>query len=86
MNSPLESEMLAALTQLAETVQTMPSGGTKPDLLPLFARLRELTGRMPRDTDPALLHYLHKQSYEKARLFLLGREKENQAGNCRHQP
>jgi hypothetical protein len=26
---------------------------------------------MPRDSDPNLLHYLHRKSYEKARLFLL---------------
>jgi hypothetical protein len=31
-----------------------------------------------------LLHYLHKKSYEKARLFLLDRDVENQIGSCRH--
>jgi hypothetical protein len=50
----------------------------------LFARLEVLTARLPRETAPELLHYLHKKSYEKARLFLQGREAENQAGNCRH--
>jgi len=30
------------------------------------------------------LHYLHKKSYEKARLWLEGREAENKAGNCGH--
>jgi hypothetical protein len=39
---------------------------------------------MPRDADPTLLHYLHKKSYEKARLFLQGRDAENQVGNCGH--
>ena len=62
----------------------MPAANAKPSLLPLFARLDELTRRLPRHADPTLLHYLHKKSYEKARLFLEGREVENQAGNCRH--
>jgi len=84
MNSPVEHELLAALTQLAATVQAMSAAKPKPDLRPIFARIEELVSSLPRDTDPALLHYLHKHSYEKARLFLLGREAENQAGNCRH--
>jgi hypothetical protein len=84
VNSPLEKEVLAALTELADTVKAMPAANPKPSLMPLFARLDRLTAQMPRHTDPSLLHYLHKKSYEKARLFLLGRDAENQAGNCRH--
>ena len=44
--------------------------GPVPEVLPLFARLDELTGTLPKDADPQLLHYLHKKSYQKARLFL----------------
>lgn len=84
MNSSVENELLQALSQLAETVKTMPTANPKPSLLPIFNRLDELTKQLPHDTDPALLHYLHKKSYEKARLFLQGRDAENQAGNCRH--
>jgi hypothetical protein len=84
MNSPLENELLAALAQLAETVKAMPTASPKPSLLPIFARLDELTEQLPRNSDPTLLHYLHKKSYEKARLFLQGRDAENQVGNCRH--
>jgi hypothetical protein len=84
MNSPLENELLAALVQLDETVKAMPAANPKPSLLPLFHRLDELTKQLPRNADPALLHYLHKKSYEKARLFLQGRDTENQLGNCRH--
>ncbi len=84
MNSPVEKELLAALTQLAEAVKTMPTAQPKPDLLPIFARLDGITNKLTRDTDPTLLHYLHKKSYEKARLFLLGRDSENRIGNCRH--
>jgi hypothetical protein len=77
-------KILEALVQLDDAVKSMPKADPKPDLLPIFARLDELTEQLPRDTDPALLHYLHKKSYEKARLYLQGRDAENQAGNCRH--
>jgi hypothetical protein len=43
-----------------------------------------LTGQLPSNTDPALLHYLHKQSWQKARLWLQGREAENVTGTCGH--
>ena len=84
MNSPLENQLLNALTQLDEAVKAMPKSGAKPSLLPIFARLDELTKQLPGNADPTLLHYLHKKSYEKARLFLAGRDAENQAGGCRH--
>jgi hypothetical protein len=48
----------------------------------MFDRIDELARQLPRDADPTLLHYLHKKSYEKARLFLQGREGENARGNC----
>jgi hypothetical protein len=84
VKSPVETELLVALTHLAETVKSMPTANPKPNLLPLFARLDELTHQLPRHADPTLLHYLHKKSYEKARLFLQDRDAENQVGNCRH--
>ena len=80
----VEKEILAALTQLDTAVKSLPTANPKPDLLQHFAQLDELTRRLPRDTDPTLLHYMHKKSYEKARLFLIGRDAENQVGNCRH--
>ena len=84
MNSPAEQQLLAALAQLDETVKTMATANPKPDLLAIFSRIDEMTKQLPPGTDPALLHYLHKKSYEKARRFLQGRDAENQAGNCRH--
>ena len=84
MNSPVEKDLLTALTQLAETVKAMPAANPKPNLLPIFSRLDELPQQLPPGTDPTLLHYLHKKSYEKARLFLQGSDAENQLGNCRH--
>ena len=76
--------MLDALTELDAVVKTMPTANPKPNLVPLFKRIDDLTLKLPRGTDPALLHYLLKKSYEKARLFLQGRDAENQVGNCRH--
>ena len=84
MNSPVEIELSGALHELVNAIKAMPTADPKTGLLPLFARIDELAEKLPRDTDPALLHYLHKKSYEKARLFLQGRDAENQVGNCRH--
>ncbi|HXC34598.1 MAG TPA: hypothetical protein VNV43_01915 [Candidatus Acidoferrales bacterium] len=84
MENDLEKILLAALTDLDVAVKTMPTANPKPNLMPLFNRIDDLTKKLPRNADPALLHYLHKKSYEKARLFLQGRDAENQTGNCRH--
>jgi hypothetical protein len=80
----LERNLLNALVDLDAAVKAMPSANPKLDLLKLFARIDELAKELPRDSDPVLLHYLHKKSYQKARLFLQGREAENAAGNCHH--
>ena len=79
-----EQRILQALLELDRAVASMPPALTQPNLLPLFSRLDELTRQLPPQTDPTLLHYLHKKSYEKARLFLQGHDAENRAGNCRH--
>lgn len=84
MKTPLEENLLNALLELDAAVKAMPAANPKPNLLPLFARIDQLTKQLPRDADPTLLHYLHKKSYEKARLFLQDRDSENQVGNCRH--
>ena len=79
-----EQQLLDTLIELEATVARMASANPKPSLLPLFTRLDELTRNLPSSTDPSLLHYLHKKSYEKARLYLQGRDADNQRGNCRH--
>ena len=79
-----EGDVLQALTELERAVKSMPAANPKPNLLALFARIDELTRQLPKDTDPTLLHYLHRKSYEKARLWLEGREAENQRGGCSH--
>ena len=72
-----EQMVLAALLDLERTIEAMPHTTPKPSLLPLFSRLDDLTRSLPVTTDPTLLHYLHKKSYQKARLFLQGREAES---------
>ena len=84
MRTPLEENLLGALLALDEAVKTLPAAKPKCDLLSVFAQIDKLAKQLPRDTDPTLLHYLHKKSYEKARLYLQGRDAENQAGNCKH--
>lgn len=77
-----ERDILESLLALERAVASMPKANPKPDLIAMFARIDDLTRQLPRDADPSLLHYLHKKSYEKARLFLQGREAENVRGNC----
>jgi hypothetical protein len=84
VETALEKNLLNALVELADAVKSMPATNSKPNLLPIFARIDLLTRQLPRDADPTLLHYLHKKSYEKARLFLEGRNAENARGDCRH--
>ena len=84
MSASIETNLLQALGELEAAVKSISAARPKPDLLPLFARIDGLAKQLPPDADPALLHYLQKKSYEKARRFLQGREAENQAGNCRH--
>ncbi len=82
MKAPLESQLLETLTELESAVKGISSKNPKPDLVPMFSRIDELAKQLPGGTDPTLLHYLHKRSYEKARLYLQGRDAENRAGHC----
>jgi hypothetical protein len=79
-----EREILSALNDLEEKVRSMQTANPKPNLLPIFQQLDALTTRLGPGADPSLLHYLHKKSYEKARLYLEGRDAENARGACRH--
>ena len=66
----IERNILECLNELDRLVQSMRTAEPKPNLIPIFTRLDELTAQLSRNADPSLLHYLHKKSYEKARLFL----------------
>ena len=81
----MEKNIWETLVELDRQVKLMPTANPKPNLLPLFLRLDELARQLPKETAPELMHYLNKKSYEKARLFLEGRDAENAAGNCGHQ-
>jgi len=81
--SATERNILQTLIELENAVKAMATTNPKPNLSPLFKRIEALTDQLPKDTDAALLHYLHRKSYEKARLWLEGRETENQMGSCR---
>jgi len=76
-----ERELLETLLEL-ETAVANVNAEPKPDLLALFSRIDGLTAQLPKDAPRDLLHYLHKKSFQKARLFLQGQDPE--AGSCAH--
>ena len=78
----IERSILEALKELDAAAKTVPANGPRPNLLPLFTRIDELARKLPPGTEHDLLHYLHRKSYEKARLWLEGRNAENQRGEC----
>jgi hypothetical protein len=69
-----------ALCELAEAARPCPPGEARPDLMGLFNRIDTLTRQLPQRTDPDLLHYLHRKSYEKARLWLEDRKTDHRRG------
>lgn len=79
-----ERGILTALKRLDEMVRTIKTANPKPNLLPVFEELDRLTAQLGKGGDPNLLHYMHKKSFEKARLYLEGRDAENTQGSCRH--
>ena len=78
----LELKIHGAIVELEETIASMRTANPKPDLMPIFSRIEDLSQQLPSDTPRDLLHYLQKKSYQKARLYLEGRNKENQRGSC----
>jgi hypothetical protein len=80
--STTEQDILQTLIELGKAVASMPTAQPKPNLLPFFDRLDQLARELPSKSDPTLKHYLQRKSYEKARLWLEGRDAENQRGAC----
>ncbi len=72
----ISTNLLQALVELENAVRTMPSQQPKPNLLPLFSRIDQLTAQLPQGTDPRLLHFLQRKSYTKARRWLEGDRSE----------
>lgn len=79
-----ESAILDALRELERLAALVRAGQPQPGIRPLLAQLDRL-GETLDPTAPAdLRHYLQRKSYEKARLFLEGRDAENTPGACGH--
>ncbi len=82
--SQTEQALLDKLIELETAARSIRTADPKPDLRALFRRIDELTSQLPSDAPADLRHYLQRKSYEKARLFLEGRESENRRGSCAH--
>lgn len=78
----LEKSILQELLDLEAKIAALRTAQPKPDLLPVFAKLDELGQQI--EPGSMLRHYLERKSYEKARLWLQGREAENVPGACGH--
>lgn len=78
----IESALLHELRELERQVATIREQQAKPNLLPLFDRLDQLTRELPGDAPRDLRHFLERRSYEKARLYLEGRQAEIGRGSC----
>ncbi len=76
-----EQAILDTLLELEDAVARVNTE-PKPDLMGIFGRIDELTAALPKGTSPDLMHYMHKKSFEKARLFLQGQDPEQ--GDCPH--
>lgn len=77
-----EQSILDELLALENALATIQTADPKPDLVAHFQKIDDLTNSMPKGSDPELLHFLHKKSYEKARFHLQGRSAENARGTC----
>ena len=78
----LEQELHQALLDLDGTVKRMAATRANVDLLPLFARIDELGKQLPANTDPQLIHFIQRKSFEKATLWLEGRKSQITRGVC----
>ncbi len=70
----LEQQIFNSLKELEAAAAKMPTANPKPNLLPIFSRIDELARQLPAGTEPDLLHYLHRKSYQKACAFLEQRQ------------
>ena len=78
----LEQELHTALLDLDRAVKRMAATKERVDLLPLFARIDDLGAKLPPTTNPRLLHFMERKSFEKAALWLEGRGTEIGRGTC----
>jgi hypothetical protein len=71
----IEQQILENLMALEASAAHMAGAKPKPNLLPIFARLDELARQLPPGTEPDLLHYLQRKSYQKASALLRQRQR-----------
>ena len=69
-----ERAIWSTLVELEQAAKSPRDADSKSNLQALFRRLEELTAQLPAETERELLHYLHRKSYEKARLWLESRQ------------
>jgi hypothetical protein len=72
----VEQQILDNLMALEAAAAKMATANPKPDLLPIFSRIDELARQLPPATEPDLLHYLHRKSYQKACALLQQRQRD----------
>ena len=78
----LEEQLHEALVALELAVKGFAATKQPVDLMPLLGRIDELGVQLPPETDPQLLHFIKKKSFEKAILWLEDRKGEIGRGNC----
>jgi hypothetical protein len=78
----LEQQLYEALTALDQAVKSFAATKQPVDLMPLFRRIDELGAQLLPETDPQLLHFLQRKSFEKATLWLEDRKAEITRGIC----
>ena len=80
----VERVIFDKLKELERAVADLQAGVTpKPNLIPLFEELDRLGSTIPRGESGDLRHYIQRKSYEKALMYLEGRDAENARGVCR---
>ena len=72
----LEHALLDKLLELETAAKALATAKPKPDLMGLFGEIERLADRLPKSSNPSLLHYLQRKSYQKARLLLQGENPE----------
>jgi hypothetical protein len=78
----VEQELYDALQTLEGEVKHQAATQSPVDFMPIFARIDELGSKLPAGTDPQLVHFIQRKSFEKARLWLEGRKAEITRGVC----
>ena len=74
----LEQALLDKLMELETASKNLAAAEPKPDLMRLFEEIENLAGRLSQSSNPSLLHYLQRKSYQKARRLLQGENPESE--------